>query len=60
MMKKTYMAPESGVVMLKRVELLTISSGDRGIGYGGVDTGGAKDPSGRAYDYDYDEDEEME
>ena len=54
------MAPESEVVMLKRVELLTISSGDRGIGYGGVDTGGAKDPSGRAYDYDYDEDEEME
>ena len=33
-------------------QLLTISGGDTGIGYGGVDTGGTLDPAERDSDTD--------
>lgn len=52
-MKKTYMTPTVEVTMVCVTEqLLTISSGDTGIGYGGVDTGGTLDPAERVFDTD--------
>lgn len=52
-MKKTYMAPTVEVTMVCVTEqLLTISGGDTGIGYGGVDTGGTLDPAERDSDTD--------
>ena len=39
-MKKTYMTPATVVVEIAiKNQLLTISAGDTGIGYGGVDDG---------------------
>ena len=52
MKKKNYIAPEYEVIESDSIELLTVSDPDRGIGYGGVDTGGTKEPSARAYDFD--------
>lgn len=50
-MKKTYIAPSVEVTMVCVTEqLLTISGGDTGIGYGGVDTGGTLDPAERDSD----------
>ena len=47
-MKKTYMTPATEMIDVKvREQLLTISGGDTGIGYGGVDTSGSLDPADR-------------
>ena len=47
-MKKTYMTPLTEVMEMNITEqLLTISGGDTGIGYGGVDTSGSLEPAGR-------------
>ena len=47
-MKKTYMAPVTEMIDVKvREQLLTISGGDTGIGYGGVDESGTLDPADR-------------
>lgn len=52
-MKKTYVAPTVEETIIDVVEqLLTISGGDTGIGYGGVDTGGTLDPAERVFDTD--------
>ena len=55
MKKKNYIAPECEVIESDSIELLTVSDSNRGIGYGGVDTGGTKEPSARAYDFDEEE-----
>lgn len=57
MKKKKYIAPECEVIESDSIELLTVSDPDRGIGYGGVDTGGTKEPSARTLEY-FCEDEE--
>ena len=51
-MKKTYIVPSIDQVLMEdEVELLYGSvTGDNGIGYGGVDTEGSKDPDARYYD----------
>ena len=47
-MKKTYMTPVTEVMEMNITEqLLTISGGDTGIGYGGVDPSGSLDPADR-------------
>lgn len=47
-MKKTYMTPLTEVMEMNITEqLLTISGGDKNIGYGGVDESGSLDPAGR-------------
>lgn len=47
-MKKTYMAPVTEMIKMDITEqLLTVSAGDKNIGYGGVDTSGSLDPAGR-------------
>lgn len=49
-MKKTYIMPTVKVVEIAiKNQLLTISAGDRGIGYGGVDDG-SHIPSSRELD----------
>ena len=57
MMKKTYMVPSIDQVLMEdEVELLSGSvKGSNGIGYGGVDTEGSKDPDARYYDLDEEE-----
>ena len=52
MMKKIYMVPSIDQVLMEdEVELLYGSvKGSNGIGYGGVDTEGSKDPDARYYD----------
>jgi hypothetical protein len=57
MMKKTYMVPSIDQVLMEdEVELLYGSvKGSNGIGYGGVDTEGSKDPDARYYDLDEEE-----
>ena len=53
-MKKTYVAPTAEVTMVCVTEqLLTISGGDTGIGYGGVDESGTLDPANRDADTDW-------
>ena len=54
MMKKRYIAPAIDQVLMEdEVELLSGSvTGDNGIGYGGVDTEGSKDPDARWFDLD--------
>ena len=56
-MKKTYMVPSIDQVLMEdEVELLYGSvKGSNGIGYGGVDTEGSKDPDARYYDLDEEE-----
>lgn len=53
-MKKTYMVPltEMTVIDIKE-QLLTVSGGDTGIGYGGVDESGTLDPANRDADTDW-------
>ena len=47
-MKKTYMTPVAEMIDVEvKEQLLTISGGDTGIGYGGVDDSGTLDPAGR-------------
>ena len=47
-MKKTYMTPLTEVMEMNITEqLLTISGGDKNIGYGGVDESGSLEPAGR-------------
>ena len=54
MMKKRYIAPAIDQVLMEdEVELLSGSvTGTNGIGYGGVDTEGSKDPDARWFDLD--------
>ena len=55
-MKKKYMTPTVEVVNINAINpLLTISAGDRGLGYGGVDTEGELDPSSREFDVWWDD-----
>lgn len=57
MNKKKYVTPEYEILEEDAVELLCGSvSSDNGIGYGGVDTEGAKDPSARDMFNDFDDD----
>lgn len=47
-MKKTYMTPVTEMIDVEvKEQLLTVSGGDTGIGYGGVDESGSLDPAGR-------------
>ena len=47
-MKKTYMAPVTEMIKMDITEqLLTVSGGDKNIGYGGVDESGLLDPAVR-------------
>ncbi len=47
-MKKTYMTPVTEMIKMDITEqLLTVSGGDTGIGYGGVDESGTLDPADR-------------
>ena len=54
-MKKNYISPVCEVMVLEAQQLLAGSSGvggsgtGSGIGYGGVDNGGSKDPAARSY-----------
>ena len=53
-MKKTYMTPTVEMIDVKvREQLLTVSGGDTGIGYGGVDDSGSLDPANRDADTDW-------
>ena len=52
MIKKNYLAPKNRIIECKSMHLLNISGSGRGISYGGVDTGGTKEVSARAYDFD--------
>ena len=53
-MKKTYMAPMTEMIDVEAKEqLLTVSGGDTGIGYGGVDESGTLDPADRDADTDW-------
>ena len=61
MVKKKYLAPALKEIEIKQSQFLCGSgvTGPNGTGYGGVDTGGTKDPSSRRYSgWDNDEDEE--
>ena len=64
MNKKAYMAPEVTISNIKVQPLLTDSTSiwsdmgsGTGIGYGGVDTGGTKDPSSRFTNKLWDDDD---
>ena len=50
MEKKIYMRPATEVLDIQMEELLNTVSGSTGIGYGGVDEGGPKDPASRLFD----------
>ena len=53
-MKKTYMAPVTEMIDVEvKEQLLTVSGGDTGIGYGGVDESGTLDPANRDADTDW-------
>ena len=55
-MKKKYMTPTVVVVNIDtKNQLLTISAGDKGIDYGGVDEGGTLDPAAREMDLWWDD-----
>ena len=56
MKRKRYMTPALEAEGMSDLELLTASgvSSDRGIGYGGVDKDGTKDPSAPYYDEEED------
>jgi hypothetical protein len=54
-MKKTYMAPIAIVVEINaRSWLMTVSAGDKGIGYGGVNDGSHTPSSRRCNNWDDD------
>ena len=50
MEKKAYMRPAAEVLDIQTEELLNTVSGSTGIGYGGVDNGGTKDPASRLFE----------
>jgi len=53
-MKKTYMTPVTEMIDVEvKEQLLTVSGGDTGIGYGGVDESGTLDPANRDADTDW-------
>ena len=55
-MKKTYMTPTAVVVEIAiKNQLMYVSGGMTGIGYGGVDIEGTKDPASRVIYWDEDE-----
>jgi hypothetical protein len=54
-MRKKYVAPVIELDSMENENALLIVSSQKGIGYGGVDTDGSKDPDARAFDF---EDEE--
>lgn len=59
-MKKQYISPSMYEEKLDSMQLLSGSvTSDNGIGYGGVDGDGTKDPSSRRFEFGWgDEDEE--
>ena len=53
-MKKTYMTPVTEMIDVEvKEQLLTVSGGDKNIGYGGVDESGTLDPANRDADTDW-------
>ena len=60
-MKKAYIIPTMEVVRMMTMQVLAGSGvrGNNGSGYGGVDTGGTKDPAAPRY-HGYDDDDEDE
>ena len=50
MEKKADMRPAAEVLDIQTEELLNTVSGSTGIGYGGVDNGGTKDPASRLFE----------
>jgi len=63
MMKRLYIKPSLVVVATATTELIMasgVSEPEKGIGYGGVDTEGVKQPSVRRYDAWGDEEEEVD
>ena len=53
-MKKTYMTPVTEMIDVEvKEQLRTVSGGDTGIGYGGVDESGTLDPANRDADTDW-------
>ena len=53
-MKKTYMTPITEMIDVEvKEQLLTVSGGDTGIGYGGVDESGSLEPANRDADTDW-------
>ena len=59
-MKKTYIQPCMEVISEDSPVLLSGSGveGSNGIGYGGVDDEGTKDPSSRRFGFGWDDDDE--
>ena len=55
MNKKSYIAPMSEELGCDPVMLLGVSATDQGMGYGGVDEDGLKEPAARAFIYDDEE-----
>ena len=56
MKRKRYMSPAIEAEGMSDLELLTVSGvrSDKGIGYGGIDKDGTKDPSAPYYDEEED------
>ena len=62
-MKKTYLKPLTEVVIMGKQTIICASDGvtsGKGIGYGGVDEDGEKDPSARRRRDVWDDEEEEE
>ena len=59
-MKNNYQTPEIKVLEITiKEQILTISGGSKGIGYGGLDTSGERDPASRRMDdWDWDDDDD--
>lgn len=61
-MKKKYIAPQTSVALVQPHALLSNSrsvwSDTTGLGYGGVDTSGGKDPSSRYHNSLWDDDDD--
>ena len=60
-MKKTYYQPQIEVMVMQVTQIICGSDdihSDKGIGYGGKDDAGSKDPASRYYKYDDWDDEE--
>lgn len=57
-MKKVYMTPAIEIESMEEETVLlsgSVTSG-KGIGYGGVDADGSRNPDARAFDFESDED----
>lgn len=60
-MKKNYIAPSMEITSIELQQMIATSdsiTSNNGIGYGGVDTDGKKDPSSRRRGSIWDDDEE--